>query len=326
MQKPQKSSSSEKKLSQQRLPPKPSASCKGFLFADFCLDVRGGSDVSSDDEDGAAVEEVSDTTESDDEEMAATKVSGKDMMSEKLKGTKKEGAIEVMKRNLYKFLDENFNDITKDPRFDLATKMVPQIAVSIGITKFINSLDHTKPSSIARARVAYVLYLLLTQILVFFARLRVARLDDPTEVVVPNPMAAMMEKAMQGQGGAGDMMGEMAKTAAAGALSKKMTAREYDLQQLDAIRNGLFMPMVINLFLHLKRGMVKPMMIQAAMGLYQLTQQPVLKVHILGKSPEGDLARPYKSGQMVPGMGVPPSAPPAAEAEAEAEEASGEET
>jgi len=240
-------------------------------------------------------DEISDTTEDDEEEMDVRLFSGKNILNEKLKTTKVEGISEKIQRFIYKKLDQNFNNITQDESFPMFVKVAKQVLVSSLIIKFINSLNHEDPKAVARARICYTLFLLVSHCLIFYCRRKVARLDDQSEIEIRGQLPGMFQKLLgdnKSQGGS--PLDAMAKDMTTKMLSKKMTVKEFDSKQLDNMFHGLLFPMLFNSFLHFKKGYVKPLMIQAAMGLQRLLKSPLIQIHVFGKSAEGELERPFR--------------------------------
>jgi len=212
-------------------------------------------------------------------------------LNEKLKTTKKEGILDKLQKNVYKILDEKFNNITQDESFPMMVTTVKQVVAAMVITRLINSLNHDDPKAVSRARLSFVGYLLLTQVLIFFSRIKIATLNDETTVEIPaqpNPLAGLFAPP---PGEDEDSSSE--KGAAKQQKTEKMTARDYDLKELNQMRNALVFPILFSAYLHLKKGLVKPLMIQACLGIYQTLTSPLIQIHIFGRSAEGELARPF---------------------------------
>ena len=52
-------------------------------------------------------------------------------------------------------------------------------------------------------------------------------------------------------------------------------------------------------FMHVKWGYLRPLLLQSVLGLKTLAAAPIVQVYVLGYKPEGELARPWKA----PGLG-----------------------
>lgn len=73
------------------------------------------------------------------------------------------------------------------------------------------------------------------------------------------------------------------------------TVRDYDLQQIAKNTPGQLIGLAIMGVMHLKFGYTQPLLIQSIMPLKSLFDNPIVKIHILGKEATGDLERPFKA-------------------------------
>lgn len=73
------------------------------------------------------------------------------------------------------------------------------------------------------------------------------------------------------------------------------TVRDYDLQQIAKNTPGQLIGLAIMGVMHLKFGYTQPLLIQSIMPLKSLYDNPIVKIHILGKDATGDLKRPFKA-------------------------------
>jgi hypothetical protein len=74
---------------------------------------------------------------------------------------------------------------------------------------------------------------------------------------------------------------------------RTITVEEYDQEALQKFAKGVVMGACIVGFIHYKWGMMPPLFLQSLMGPMNLYNNPLFKLHILGKSGEG-LERPFK--------------------------------
>ncbi|KAH0581175.1 hypothetical protein H2248_012298 [Termitomyces sp. 'cryptogamus'] len=76
------------------------------------------------------------------------------------------------------------------------------------------------------------------------------------------------------------------------------TVRDYDLTETSKLLRAAYMGIAMMAFMHLYLKYTQPLFIQALMTSKNPHDVKLVAIHVLGKSPEGDLKRPFKS----PGM------------------------
>ena len=69
---------------------------------------------------------------------------------------------------------------------------------------------------------------------------------------------------------------------------------DYDLSQLKALLFQTVLGATIIVAMHLKWGYLRPLLLQSVLGLRTFSAAPIVQVYILGKTPVGELARPWK--------------------------------
>ncbi|KAI8911057.1 inorganic phosphate transporter Pho88, partial [Gorgonomyces haynaldii] len=69
--------------------------------------------------------------------------------------------------------------------------------------------------------------------------------------------------------------------------------QEYDLGQAKALAFQNVLGAAIIVFMHLKWGYLRPMLLQSVLGLRTLSAAPIVQVYLFGKPATGDLARPW---------------------------------
>ncbi|KAH0581172.1 hypothetical protein H2248_012297 [Termitomyces sp. 'cryptogamus'] len=84
------------------------------------------------------------------------------------------------------------------------------------------------------------------------------------------------------------------------------TVRDYDLTETSKLLRAAYMGIAMMAFMHLYLKYTQPLFIQALMTIKNLYDAKLVAIHVLGKTPEGDLKRPFKTAGM---FGAPPSGP-----------------
>ncbi|CAM9380131.1 unnamed protein product, partial [Hapterophycus canaliculatus] len=135
-------------------------------------------------------------------------------------------------------------------------------------------------SQVRAARAIYTAYLIFSQGLCMYIRYLIWKRNDDTEMELPPP--AQLKSLMQEAGKAG--AAAPAETGAAGPgaegglggaastlgpmldkmMTSKMAVKKYDMKTVQGMRRGQFWASLIMCYTHLKRGMIKPMMLQVS--------------------------------------------------------------
>ena len=136
-------------------------------------------------------------------------------------------------------------------------------------------------------RMLYVAYLALHQLILNYVESRIEILDDESALTIPgNPMLAQLAK-QQSQGG-----GEVAQALVEKLASKETTVKAYDLDMVLKGRRSQVGSLCVTAYLHLKKGMVQPLVANVVMGLVALLRDPLVRVHVLGEDVERPFAPP----------------------------------
>ena len=99
-------------------------------------------------------------------------------------------------------------------------------------------------------------------------------------------MLAQLAK-QQSQGG-----GEVAQALVEKLASKETTVKAYDLDMVLKGRRSQVGSLCVTAYLHLKKGMVQPLVANVVMGLVALLRDPLVRVHVLGEDVERPFAPP----------------------------------
>ena len=166
--------------------------------------------------------------------------------------------------------------------------LVGQMALTFGSMRLINrALDKAeKAKATVIARLLYVGFLVLHQGLLSYIESLIVAADDETPLKLPgNPMLAALAKKQVDGGADGGVAGALVDKLTA----KETTVKDYDLDMVKKGRNSQLGSLVVMCFLHIKKGMLQPLVAQAVMGAASLIKEPLVQVHLLGR----DLERPF---------------------------------
>jgi Phosphate transport (Pho88) len=82
------------------------------------------------------------------------------------------------------------------------------------------------------------------------------------------------------------------------------TVQEYDTSQLKSAVKNTFMGIGMMGVMHLYFGYTQPLLVQSIMPIKTAFESKVVKIHLLGSDPVGDLKRPWKTGGLFAGAGA----------------------
>eukprot|EP00903_Cladosiphon_okamuranus_P016072 g14836.t1 len=228
-------------------------------------------------------------------------------------------------------------------------RLVPQ-AMKTGLFFLLaqwlgNKLQPTIESHVRTARAIYTAYLVFSQALCMYIRYLIWKKNDDTEMEVPPPpqLKNFMEAgkagvaaeatgaaAGGGEGGAKEAAGGLGGAASSlgPMLDKMMTSKrpvkKYDMNTIQGMRRGQFWASLLMCYTHLRRGMIKPMMLQASFGVLRMLDSPLFHIYVLGREAKGNLARPFKPQGLMASLSGPMEAMSAKAAEAQAAMAAAE--
>eukprot|EP00752_Nemacystus_decipiens_P009972 g8894.t1 len=204
-------------------------------------------------------------------------------------------------------------------------------------------LTPTVESHVRAARAIYTGYLVFSQALCMYIRYLIWKKNDDTEMEVPPPaqLKNLMEAgkagaageaaagAEAGTGGEGASGGKGGAASSLGPmLDKMMTSKtpvkKYDMKTIQGMRRGQFWASLIMCYTHLRKGMIKPMMLQVSFGVLRLLDSPLFHIYVLGREAKGNLARPFKNQGLMASLSGPMEAMSAKAEEAKAAMAAAE--
>ncbi|ORX41720.1 hypothetical protein BCR36DRAFT_587827 [Piromyces finnis] len=77
------------------------------------------------------------------------------------------------------------------------------------------------------------------------------------------------------------------------------TIMEYDMDKVKQMFGNTFLTIGVSIFLYYKFQIIKPLAVQSLFAFKNLLEQPLVSIHIFGKKATGELARPFKSSNIL---------------------------
>jgi len=84
------------------------------------------------------------------------------------------------------------------------------------------------------------------------------------------------------------------KSASGQEVTEDQTVKKYDAKQCAEALQRLILGAAFVVVLHMWKGFLQPLVIQSAMTLILLADEPLFRLYILGENADGKLARPFK--------------------------------
>ena len=176
-------------------------------------------------------------------------------------------------------------------KFDepLVASPLSNLYTSLAVMLLSRKIDIFHPTVVKIARFAFIAYLLLLQLFLFYVRVQAKLNNDRTPIELKNPLSSVLESQLGG--GGVNKNNSMMKNLASSFLSSTSTVLEYDLKQARGMQSGLIFNMLFMWFLHFKMEQVQPLLIQTLNGLLTMVYSPLFQVYVLGRR----LERPFKN-------------------------------
>lgn len=152
------------------------------------------------------------------------------------------------------------------------SKMVIGLVAPMAVLQVLKAFDQSSAEYLMGLRGAFFGIIALNTLVQLLLEWRIAATKDATPVQAPfNPLSMLM----------------------GGATKKEQTAREYDREQLQSLRNSYRMGVMFTCFLHFKMKMQQPLVYSSVGGVVDLFFNPLVNIHLFGRKPEGAYARPF---------------------------------
>lgn len=163
-------------------------------------------------------------------------------------------------------------EFTSEAKIQLAITLLSVVAPSL-----IYRMKTNNPSMINVARIVFVCYIIMSQLLFWYLKKIVNDASDKSIIPSnPNPFQQM-------KGLASFMRPQPAQT-----------AQEYDLSEIDKFSSNLFFEVCYVTFSHLYQKNMPPLLAIPFVGILNKLRSPLIRIHIFKEKPNSELTRPFK--------------------------------
>jgi len=152
---------------------------------------------------------------------------------------------------------------------------VTNLMVSLGAMQVARKIPFDDPQVLQYVRIGYVSAQIICLATFYFVSSKIKSKNDQTVLKYVEPKSPMSPES-----------GGLVTT----------TVRDYDLAETSKLVRGVYMGVLMMVFLHGYMKYTQPLFIQGLMALKNLIEAKPVAIHILGKAAEGDLKRPFKAG------------------------------
>lgn len=139
-------------------------------------------------------------------------------------------------------------------------------------------LDWENPDTVLYVRILYVSTTVTTLLIYLYARYKITKKNDLTTLKYleePNKLQGETEQKLV-----------------------TTTVKEYDLTQINSSIKSVFTGLAMTGFMHLYMKYTNPLLMQSLSPLKGALEANIVKIHLFGAKPVGDLARPFKAQSM----------------------------
>lgn len=161
---------------------------------------------------------------------------------------------------------------------------VSNIVVMLVMMQLARKIDMEDETNILYIRIAYVTSAVLAFAVYQVARRKIVAKNDLTTLKYVTP--------------GNSLTGEADKL-------NVTTVRDYDLQELDGALKSIYSGAAMMGFMHLYMKYTNPLFMQAISPIKGALESNVVKIHLFGKPPTGDLQRPFKTASLFGGSSAP---------------------
>ncbi|GMM35666.1 Snd3 protein [Saccharomycopsis crataegensis] len=161
--------------------------------------------------------------------------------------------------------------ITMNPAISNLVLMLVMMQVS-------KRLDWENPSTILYVRILYVSATVITLSIYLITRQIIINKNDQTTLKYldePNKLSGETEKKLV-----------------------TTTVKQYDIGQINQCIKGVFTGLAMTGFMHLYMKYTNPLLMQSLSPLKGAVEANIVKIHLFGKQPINDLARPFKAASL----------------------------
>ncbi|CDK25960.1 unnamed protein product [Kuraishia capsulata CBS 1993] len=160
---------------------------------------------------------------------------------------------------------------------------ISNLVLMLGMTQVSRKFDWENPNTIFYVRVLYVSCTLAVLLIYLAARFKIVKKNDLTTLKYLEPANAL----------SGQTEPKYVVT----------TVKDYDLKQIQSSIRGVFTGVAMMGFMHIYMKYTNPLLMQSISPLKGALENNIVKIHLWGSAPVGDLKRPFKAPSMFGGSG-----------------------
>ncbi|KAJ3230117.1 hypothetical protein HDU81_004769 [Chytriomyces hyalinus] len=149
------------------------------------------------------------------------------------------------------------------------------IGLTLGIVQLANRFELERPEFVPYLRMAYFTTQLLALSVTYFIRTKITEKNDKTVLVYTEAKSFLEPKNVE---------------------TVTTTVKEYDIKKTNEAFQQTGMAILMMSVMHFQFGYIRPLLLQAVMGLRALATTQLFEIYIMGKPAVGPLARPWKKG------------------------------
>ncbi|KAJ3083575.1 hypothetical protein BCR33DRAFT_722317 [Rhizoclosmatium globosum] len=158
------------------------------------------------------------------------------------------------------------------------------IALVLGINQLATRFDLERTEFIPYIRAAYFTVQLLTLTIAYYIKNKIEEKNDKTALIYTEAKSMFDPKNVE---------------------TITTTVKEYDAKKADETMQQTVLAVVMMGIMHFQFGFIRPLLLQAIMGLRNVYTTPLFELYILGKPATGALARPWKKNMFEPPAQTP---------------------
>lgn len=155
----------------------------------------------------------------------------------------------------------------------MVNQQVASLVFVLLIVQVIKKFDLTDPEIIFRVRVLYAVSQSILFLCLYWCYTKIQSKNEKSLIKVteqPKPFSTETPATFE------------------------QTIRDYDMSELKKLFQSSAISLALIGFLHYKFLYVQPLILQSILPLKNLFLNQIVKIHLRGKAPVGDLARPFK--------------------------------
>ncbi|KAI8620126.1 inorganic phosphate transporter Pho88 [Chytriomyces sp. MP71] len=149
------------------------------------------------------------------------------------------------------------------------------IALTIGIIQLANRFELERPDFVPYLRAAYFTTQLLVLSVTYYIRMKITEKNDKTVLVYTEAKSFLEPKNVE---------------------TITTTVKDHDLKKTGEAFQQTALAILMMSVMHFQFGYIRPLLLQAVMGLRAVATTQLFEIYVMGKPATGALARPWKKG------------------------------